>query len=143
MTIASNEMDNLFLKIIAREIPAEIVYEDEHTVAFLDIKPNNIGHTLVVPRVYFRNIFDVDKDVLGHMITTAQKIAHAQKEGLGAGGVNIVINNEAPASQEIFHIHIHVIPRFVGDHIFVQPTPKIYASGEMAQTADKIKAHLN
>ena len=135
-------MDDIFLKIIADEIPAAKIYEDEQTVAFLDINPNNKGHALVIPRVKSRNIFDIDSNVLGHMMEVAQKIARAQKEALGADGVNIVMNNEAPAGQEVFHAHIHVIPRFAEDGIFSHSKHTTYSEGEMATVAEKLKSFI-
>ena len=108
-------MEDIFEKIARKEIPSEGVYEDEDVYAFLDIKPNNLGHTLVIPKKRYRNIFDAPKEVLQKMIVVAQKIALAQKKALGAEGVNIVMNNEPAAGQIVFHIHMHVIPRFKGD----------------------------
>ena len=92
-------MDDLFLKIIAGDIPSARIYEDQYVVAFLDINPNNKGHALVVPRQKFQNIFDGNADTLAHMMKVAQKIAVAQKEVLGCDGVNILMNNEAAAGQ--------------------------------------------
>jgi histidine triad (HIT) family protein len=106
--------DTIFMKIIRREIPAEIVYEDADTLAFLDVKPINLGHTLVVPKKFARNLLDVDGESLAAVMRTAQKIAVALRE-TGADGVNIGINNESAAGQLVFHFHVHVIPRFVSD----------------------------
>jgi len=142
MNTTSTGMDDIFLKIIAGEIPATKIYEDEHTVAFLDINPNNKGHALVIPRTKYRNIYDADSTALSCMMVTAQKVARAQKEALGADGVNIVMNNEAPAGQEVFHAHIHVIPRFTDDGIFAHSKHTAYAEGEMQTIADKIKEVL-
>jgi histidine triad (HIT) family protein len=111
-------MPDIFEKIIAREIPAEIVYEDEHILAFLDIKPINVGHTLIIPKKKFVNIFDGDPEVLAHMIKMAQRIALAVKEITKCDGVNILMNNESSAGQEVFHAHMHVIPRVKGDEAY-------------------------
>ena len=132
-------MDDLFLKIIAGDIPSARIYEDAQVVAFLDINPNNKGHALVVPRQKFRNIFDGDSELLAHMMVVAQKIARAQSESLHADGVNIIMNNEAAAGQEIFHAHLHVIPRFTGDHSFPAFPHKEYDVGEIDIFAEKIK----
>ncbi len=110
--------DTIFEKIIAREIPAVIVYEDDSVLAFLDIKPVNHGHTLVVPKKKFKNVFDGDSNVLGHMMQVAQKIAVALRTTTHCDGVNITMNNEPAAGQEVYHAHIHVIPRFAGDEAF-------------------------
>lgn len=142
MSEASNGMDDLFLKIIGGEIPSSIIYEDDIAVAFLDIKPNNKGHALVVPRTKFRNIFDADPAILGHMIGVAQKVALAQREALHAEGVNIVMNNEHAANQEIFHAHIHVIPRFTGDNVFQHSNHTSYAPGEIGEVAELLKRSI-
>ncbi len=106
--------DCLFCKIVAGEIPTEKVYEDAYTFAFLDINPNNFGHTLVLPKEHSENIFDTSEEILRHMHASAQKIARALKQ-TGAEGINIISNNGPAAGQVIFHAHIHVIPRYRDD----------------------------
>ena len=108
-------METVFSKIIAGEIPTHKVYEDEQTLAFLDINPVNHGHTLVVPKVHATNIFDVPPETLARLVTVGQQIAKAQHEVLGCDGVNMVMNNGEAAGQEVPHIHLHVIPRHAGD----------------------------
>ena len=108
----------IFEKIIAREIPADIVFEDDLVLAFLDIAPINHGHTLIIPKKKFVNIFDADPTVLAHMTHIAQKLAVALKSITHADGINLVMNNEAAAGQKVFHAHMHVIPRFEGDDAF-------------------------
>jgi len=134
--------DSIFTKIINGEIPAAIIYEDDHVVAFLDIKPNNKGHALVVPREPFRNIFDADPIILGAIMAAAQKVARAQQEALGADGVNLVMNNEPAAGQEVFHAHLHVIPRFENDGAFGPFRHLSYEDGELDTLAEKLKAAL-
>lgn len=131
-------MDTLFAKIIAREIPAHIVYEDEFVLAFLDINPINLGHTLIVPKNQFKNIFDGDSQTLGHMMVIAQKIARALVSLKLAEGVNIIMNNGAEASQEVWHAHLHVIPRKAGDHSFSSPKHVTLQNGDL----DTTKAQL-
>jgi histidine triad (HIT) family protein len=111
-------MNDIFDKIIAKEIPADIIYEDEFTLSFLDIKPVNHGHALVVPKTHFVNVFDGDPEILGRMMQAAQKVAHALRTVTGCDGVNITMNNEHAAGQEVFHAHLHIIPRFTGDNAF-------------------------
>ncbi len=101
----------MFAKIIRREIPAEIVYEDDDTIAFLDIHPNAPGHTLVVPKKPVRNIFDVDDETLARVMRTVRRIAPAVRDAVGAHGVHINSNHEAAAGQIVFHLHFHIIPR--------------------------------
>lgn len=111
-------MNDIFDKIIAREIPAHIIYEDEYTLAFLDIKPVNHGHALVIPKTHFVNIFDGDSEILAHMMRSAQRVAKALRDITNCDGVNISMNNESAAGQEVFHAHLHVIPRFENDDAF-------------------------
>ena len=134
-------METIFTKIINREIPAEIIYEDSTVLAFLDITPVNHGHTLVIPKAPFINVFDGDAEVLAHMMKVGQKIAKAQMTAGLADGVNFVINNGAVAGQEVFHSHLHIIPRFREDGLHLwkgQP----YPDGEMQTIASKIKTAL-
>ena len=135
-------MNDIFDKIIAREIPAEIVYEDDLVIAFLSIQPINHGHTLVVPKKKFVNIFDGDPIVLGHMMQIGQKIALCLKTKLGFDGVNILMNNEASAGQEVFHAHLHVIPRLSGDGAYQPAKHVTYADGEMSNVGERIKKTL-
>lgn len=136
-------MDDLFLKIIAGEIPSAKLYEDDLTYAFLDIRPTNKGHALVVPKEKYRNALDTPPETFAAMAKTAQKIAVALKEAVGADGVNIAMNNEAAAHQEVFHAHIHVIPRFEGDGIFKEPKRKEYEDGEIDTVAETIRQNLS
>ena len=135
-------MDDVFLKIIRGELPAAKLYEDEATFAFLDIKPTNKGHALVVPKQHFRNALDMDPETFAACAGTAQKVARALKDTLGADGVNITMNNEPAAGQEVFHAHMHVIPRYENDGAFEKPKHQEYADGEMDEVAAKIKAAL-
>lgn len=103
--------DTVFMKIVRREIPATIVYEDAHTLAFLDIAPHAPGHTLVIPKKPVRNIFDADDSTLAAIMHTIHLVAPAVRDAVGARGVHINSNHEAEAGQEIFHLHFHIIPR--------------------------------
>jgi histidine triad (HIT) family protein len=133
---------SIFTKIINREIPADIVYEDDTVLAFLDIQPINIGHTLIIPKVPFVNIFDGDAETLGYMMQVAQKIGIAMTEVKLAEGVNIVMNNGHIAGQEVFHAHLHVIPRHENDKVFIKPRHVDYSEGQMAKTATKLSTIL-
>lgn len=132
-------MDDLFEKIIAREVSANIIYEDEHTIAFLDINPVNKGHALVVPKKKFRNLFDADPAYLDRMIRTAQKVAVGLKAATEANGINLVMNNEDAAGQDIFHAHMHLIPRFERGECFVPSKHETYEDGEAKALTEKIK----
>lgn len=136
-------MSTIFKKIIEREIPADIVYEDEYTLAFLDIHPTKKGHTLVIPKKEFENVFDGDAESLGHMVATAQKVAKALVVSLNARGVNILMNNGEEAGQEVPHAHLHIIPRFVRSELFPPPPHETYEVGESASLAERIKSALH
>ncbi|KAA0694424.1 HIT family protein [Neorhizobium sp. P12A] len=114
MTSPSYDSNNIFAKILKGEIPSYRVYEDEHTVAFMDVMPQSTGHTLVVPKQPSRNLFDADPETLQHAIQVVQKIANAVKEAFDADGVYIAQFNEPAAGQTVFHLHFHIIPRNEG-----------------------------
>ncbi len=107
----SYDSNNVFAKILRGEMPCHKVYEDEKTLAFLDIMPRAPGHTLVIPKSPARNILDVDADDLGHVIKIVQKIAKAAISVFKADGVTIQQFNEPAGGQVVFHLHFHVIPR--------------------------------
>jgi len=107
--------ENIFTKIIRREIPTEIIYEDDDFMAILDILPVNPGHILLMPKHSYKNIFDMPEDILKKVGPLLKTMALAQKEALEADGVNIGLNNEKAAGQVIFHAHFHIMPRFEGD----------------------------
>ena len=132
--------ETVFAKIIRRELPADIVYEDSDVIAFLDIKPNQKGHTLVIPKTYARNIFDIDENTWNKLTETVRKLAPIVREAVGASGVSISMNNEPAAGQIVFHAHVHIIPRFDNDHGY--NGGHTYAPGERTEVAEKIKAAL-
>lgn len=130
--------DCLFCKIIAGAIPAHTVYEDEHTVAFLDINPVNHGHTLVVPKTHSRNVFDIAPNDWRAVAETVRVLSTSVKEGVGADGINIEMNNERPAGQLVFHTHVHIVPRRADDGLRHWPgTP--YGDGEAEDVAARIR----
>ncbi len=106
--------NNIFAKILRGEAPCTKVYEDDVSLAFLDVMPRADGHTLVIPKVPARNLFDIAPDDLARFIPSVQKVAHAVKAGMGVGGVLVQQFNEAIAGQQVFHLHFHVLPRWEG-----------------------------
>jgi len=108
------DANNLFAKILRGELPCYKVYEDDKTLAFLDIMPRAPGHVLVLPKAPARNILDISPDDLAHVIKIAQKIAKVSVEAFGADGITIQQFNESAGGQVVFHLHIHVIPRKTG-----------------------------
>ena len=133
----------IFCSIVRGEIPATVVYEDEMVLAFLDIEPIQKGHVLVIPKVHITNLLEVPKELYAPLFRAAQRVARAQKEGLGAHGVNLVQNNGSAAGQVIDHVHLHLIPRFEGDGLqWSGPSNGYKDKTETQETADKIKSVL-
>ena len=106
--------DNIFAKILRDELPCHRVYEDDKTLAFLDIMPRSDGHTLVIPKQPSRNLLDLDPQEFAPLLTTTQIIARAAMQAFAADGVVLQQFNEAAAGQEVFHLHFHVLPRVEG-----------------------------
>ena len=135
-------MDCLFCKIVKKEIPSSIIYEDSDVMAFLDIAPVHKGHVLVVPKVHSDDFLSTEDDILDKTMKAAKKIAGAVVKATGAHGINVSINNGAAAGQVIFHLQIHLIPRFDEDNL--EPWPKVaYEENEMKHFAEKIKKAIN
>lgn len=107
--------DCVFCKIIAGELPSQRVYENERTMTFMDISPATPGHALVVPRTHADDLLDIDPEDLAATIAAAQRHAARVMERLGADGVNLFSSSRRAAWQQVFHFHIHVIPRYHGD----------------------------
>ena len=131
--------DCLFCKIAAGEIPAQLVDEDEHTVAFMDINPWTRGHALVIPRRHSTNLYDIGEDDLAHTISGAQRLARRMKERLGCDGVNLINSSEPAAWQTIFHFHIHVIPRYDDDPLELPVRPERVPDEQLAEVAAEIR----
>lgn len=128
----------LFCKIINGDVPSYKVYEDADTLAFLDINPVNHGHTLVIPKKHYENLYETPDEVLGKLMSVVKKLTTHIKEKLNADGTNIEIHNDKVAGQLIEHIHIHIIPRFNDDNLHLFPR-KEYKEGEIEEVAEKIK----
>ena len=137
-----NEIECIFCKIIKREIPASIIYEDDDIISFLDIFPINIGHSLIMPKKHFENIFETPEDLLGKMMIVTKKIAKVTKEQLKTDGTTIHINNEKAGGQMIFHVHAHVIPRYEGDSFENWHGKRPYTEGEKELIAQKLETAL-
>lgn len=113
--MSAYDTNNIFAKILRGEIPSHRVYEDEHTVAFMDVMPQASGHTLVIPKAPSRNILDADPETLAHLLPVVQKVAVAAKEAFEADGVTVIQFNEPAAGQTVYHLHFHIIPRIEGE----------------------------
>jgi histidine triad (HIT) family protein len=106
--------NNIFAKILRGEIPCYKVYEDDHVLAFLDIMPRSPGHTLVIPKSPARNILDITAEDFAHVARGAHKIAGAAMKAFEADGITVVQFSEPASGQEVYHLHMHVMPRYDG-----------------------------
>jgi histidine triad (HIT) family protein len=120
-----SDPDCLFCKIVAGDIPSTRVYEDERTIAFMDINPGSRGHLLVVPRAHSADLLEIEAEDLEAVARTAQLLARRVTDKLSADGVNLINSCGALAWQTVFHFHVHVIPRYEGDTLRLpwQPAP--------------------
>ena len=139
--MAVYDQNNIFGKIIRGELPAQKVFEDDKTIAFLDIMPRAPGHTLVIPKAPARNLLDVNPDDLDHVLQVAQYIAQAGMKAFGADGVTIQQFNEKAGGQVVFHLHVHVIPRKEGEAMKPPATFK-ETPENLAAHAVKLRAAL-
>jgi len=131
--------DCLFCQIIAREIPAQIIDETERTVTFMDINPATRGHALVVPRSHTANLLEVDADDLAATALAAQRLAQRVTERLRADGVNLLNSCGSAAWQTVFHLHVHVIPRYADDPLRLPWIPAAGDSDEIAAAAAELR----
>lgn len=131
--------DCIFCKIVAGELPATIVDEDERTIAFMDINPATRGHALVIPRAHAADLMEIDPEDLRACAVAAQRLARRARERLGADGVNLVNSCGPAAWQTVFHFHVHVIPRYVGDPLRLPWEPAPGDQDEIAAAAAALR----
>lgn len=140
--MSTYDNDNIFAKILRGEMPSYKVYEDDDTYVMMDIMPRGDGHCLVLPKKGSRNIFDVSEESLAAVHRTVQKVARACREAFGADGMTIQQFNELAGGQVVFHLHVHVIPRFEG--VKLRPhTGEIEQPDVLATNAEKLRAALS
>ena len=137
-----NNNSCVFCRIAQKQVPASLVYEDETVVAFLDIRPLNKGHSLVIPKEHYTNIFDIPQELVTYIHGITKRVALAVEKATEAEGISIIQQNGKAAGQEIFHLHVHVIPRYEG-----QKLPSFSEASEaerekLNKTAAKIRQYL-
>lgn len=132
------DSDCIFCKIVAGELPARVVREDERTIAFMDIAPATYGHTLVIPRDHSRDLLEIPSADLQAVAHTGQLVAQRAKERLGADGVNLINSCGAAAWQTVFHFHLHVIPRYSDDPLRLPWVPTQGDPDEIATAAAQL-----
>ena len=132
---------NVFAKILRGELPCEKLYEDEDTFVIMDIMPRGDGHCLVLPKAPARNILDIEAESLAAVARTTQVMARAVKKAFEADGVTIQQFNESAGGQVVFHLHVHVIPRFDGIRMG-PPASEMAPADVLKANAEKIRAAL-
>jgi histidine triad (HIT) family protein len=130
--------DCIFCKIVAGELPATIVGEDERTISFMDIAPATRGHALMIPREHSADLLSIDAEDLTAVVLAAQRLAARVKQRLGADGVNLLNACGAVAFQSVFHFHMHVIPRYEGDPLRLPWVPSPGDSAEIDAAAQEL-----
>jgi histidine triad (HIT) family protein len=131
----------IFCRIASGKMPSARILETPTILALLDIAPVHYGHTLVIPKVHYPNLLELPDELWKDMGQVCRRVAQAQMGSLGAQGFNIAMNNFEAADQEVFHAHLHVIPRFNGDGIRFFPQGS-YPPGEMEKTGEKLRRGL-
>lgn len=132
----------VFCKIAKKEVPADIVYEDEKFLAFLDINPVNPGHTLLIPKNHYENIYKIPEEILSGIAPLLKKISIAVKNAAASEGINIMMNNESAAGQIVPHAHFHIIPRFSNDGFRHWKGQSYPSEKDRRNMAEKIKSNI-
>jgi histidine triad (HIT) family protein len=131
--------DCIFCKIVAGELPAEIIDSDEHTIAFMDINPATRGHALVIPRAHSKDLFEVSDEDLEATMAAARRLAERMRETIDPDGVNILNASGRAAWQSVFHFHLHVIPRYDDDPLQLPWRPVEADRDQLARVAAEIR----
>lgn len=134
--------DCIFCKIVSKETDATIVYEDTNTLAFLDIHPLNPGHTLVIPKKHYANMMEMPGEEAGRVFSSVHKVMKGVQKASWADGINVGQSNGRAASQEVFHMHVHVIPRFNHEMMSGFPNRKTTHRNELEAIAKRIRAAI-
>ena len=141
-----SESDCIFCKIIKKEIPATVIYEDELVLAFMDVMPVNPGHVLIIPKEHKQFISDISSEAATRMFEVARNINTAtRKSGLKCDALNFLLSDGPAASQEVFHTHLHSIPRYEGDGVrfhYPNKTGNMAPAEELSAAAEAIKQEL-
>jgi histidine triad (HIT) family protein len=131
--------DCIFCAIASGDGPAEIVQEDDATVAFMDINPWTRGHALVIPRNHSRNLYEIEDQDLAATTAAAARLARIMRDKLGCDGINVINSCEPAAWQTVFHFHLHVIPRYDDDPLQLPTRPREADKGELAELGELLR----
>ena len=132
----------IFCDIVESRAPADVVFEDEETLAFMDINPANPGHTLVIPKQHVRNIYELDGEAAAAIMKATVRVAKAIKRALQPDGMNLVQSNERAGGQDVFHFHMHVIPRWYGDGLRLARPPEVRRTTSIKEAAAAIRCEM-
>ncbi|MFO7446126.1 MAG: HIT family protein [Ignavibacteriaceae bacterium] len=136
-------MDCIFCKIASKEAEAEILYENEEVISFLDVNPMNYGHALVIPKKHYTDFLAVPVSELNSIIKVVHNVSGAIKNSLKPDGINLIANNGIAAGQSVFHFHFHIIPRFSDDEFKFRINLKKYKNGLLKEFGDKIRLEIS
>ena len=137
--INKKEVDCIFCKIAAGEIPSRKIYEDSDLIAIMDLNPTSKGHSLIIPKEHCTNIYDIDEDIAAKVMKTAKKLATKMTVALNCDGFNLLQNNGETAGQTMFHFHMHLIPRYKdADNNMLKFTSVSFSDEEMDAIRDQI-----
>lgn len=134
--------DCIFCKIASKKAPAEILFENDKVIVFLDINPINYGHTLVIPKDHYKEFHEIPDEINRDLIVVTSKITKAILDSLKPHGYNIFTNNGRFAGQAIMHCHFHIVPRYLNDGFKFRPHPKSYQKDEMKQYGNLIREKI-
>jgi histidine triad (HIT) family protein len=134
-----NDPDCIFCKVLAHEIPAEFLWEEDETAAFMDINPWTRGHALVIPRNHSKDLIEISPDDLAATAFGAQRLARMQRERLGCDGVNLLNSCGRAAWQTVFHFHVHAIPRYANDPLQLPTRPEQATPEDLASVATELR----
>jgi histidine triad (HIT) family protein len=137
-----SDIDCVFCKIVRKEAAASVIYEDTQVLAFMDIRPVSEGHTLIIPKKHYVDIYDTPEELVCYTHKITKRIATAVKKATNADGISIVQQNGKAAGQDIFHLHVHVIPRFEGQNIPHFHELTVMSREKLDQAAANIRKHL-
>ena len=132
-----------FCAIVEGRAPAEVVFEDGETLAFMDINPANPGHTLVIPKQHVRDIYELDGETAAAVMRVTVRVARAIKRALQPDGMNLVQSNERAGGQDIFHFHVHIVPRWYGDGLRLARPPEVRRTMPIGEAAARIRGEVS
>ena len=138
----NREPDCIFCKIVSGEIPSIKIYENDHTLAFMDINPVSAGHVLVIPKGHWSDLYAMPDHQLGHVDAIVRKVATAVRDALKPDGVSVMQANGKGAAQSVMHYHVHIVPRTLGDELKINWQLVPGDLEQIAGVAEKIKAHM-